>query len=294
MEKGVKGWINRIVFMSPAMLIYLIFMIIPIIYSFYYSIFQWDGVSDKEFIGFDNYFNLTKDAVIYKTLMNSGLLTFWALVIQLPVGLLLAVLLSRQIKRGIRFFKTVFFLPVVLSTSVVGVLWGLIYDPNVGLLNQVLSAVGLDDWTRVWLGETESALNSIIAVVSWQYIGFYMVVYYAALQNVPDDVLEAAKMDGASEYRLLFQIKIPLIWHVINFTIIYCIVNSLKYFDLIYIMTNGGPNGSSEVIASYMFKQAFRFYDFGYASTISIFLFLLGVLLAIVLNKLFRREAVEY
>ncbi|MEK3885020.1 sugar ABC transporter permease [Paenibacillus sp. PL2-23] len=294
MEKGVKGWINRIVFMSPAMLIYLIFMIIPIIYSFYYSIFQWDGVSDKEFIGFDNYFNLTKDAVIYKTLMNSGLLTFWALVIQLPVGLLLAVLLSRQIKRGIRFFKTVFFLPVVLSTSVVGVLWGLIYDPNVGLLNQVLSAVGLDEWTRVWLGETESALNSIIAVVSWQYIGFYMVVYYAALQNVPDDVLEAAKIDGASEYRLLFQIKIPLIWHVINFTIIYCIVNSLKYFDLIYIMTNGGPNGSSEVIASYMFKQAFRFYDFGYASTISIFLFLLGVLLAIVLNKLFRREAVEY
>lgn len=280
-------------FVSPAFLIYLVFMIVPIILSFRYSFYEWNGIGDKVFSGLDNYLDLFKDKILAISIKNSLLLTFWAVTIQLPLGLFFAVILTNSI-RFKKFFQTVFFMPVVLSTAVLGILWTQIYDPNIGLLNQFLHLIGLGRWTHVWLGEVRYALGSIIAVVGWQYIGFYMVIYYAALQNIPEELLEAAKMDGANQWYVLTKILIPLIWHVISFTIIFAVVGSLKYFDLIYIMTGGAPNHTSEVIASYMVKQAFQYFDFGYASTISVVLFLLGVSFALGLNRVIKREVVKY
>ncbi|MFD2672669.1 carbohydrate ABC transporter permease [Marinicrinis sediminis] len=292
-ERGLYRWSSMFVFMGPAIIIFSLFVVIPIIMSIFYSFFEWDAISPRIYTGLDNYVQLIQDPIVWKALKNSILLTVFALIIQLPVGLFLAVLLSYGLK-GSNLFKTVYFIPVMLSTAVLGILWGQIYDPNFGLLNHFLMQIGLEKWTQVWLGDPNYALGSVITVVAWQYIGFYVVVYFSALQNVPDEVLESARIEGASEWKILLQIRIPLIWHVITFTVLNCVVNSLKYFDLIWIMTQGGPNNESEVIASYMMKNAFTLFDYGYGSTISTFLFVFGLTVALLLSRLLKREAITY
>lgn len=293
LETGLSKWTSRIVFMSPAVLIYGVMVLIPIALSFYYSFFDWNGISPKVFSGLHNWIKLLSDEPVRLALIHSFKLTFWALVIQLPIGLLLALLLNTKI-RGSNFFKTVYFFPVMMSSAVLGIMWSQIYDPNIGLINSFLTNVGLDSWIHVWLGEEKYALGAIIAVVAWQFIGFYVVIYFAALQSIPEDIVESATIEGASEWQLLVFIRLPLIWHVISFTILNCVINSLRYFDLIYIMTQGGPNNSSEVMASYIFKQAFQFLDYGYGSAISAFLFILSLLLAIVLGRLMSREQYQF
>jgi raffinose/stachyose/melibiose transport system permease protein len=293
LETGLSKWTSRIVFMSPAVLIYGVMVLIPIALSFYYSFFDWNGISPKVFSGLHNWIKLLSDEPVRLALIHSFQLTFWALVIQLPIGLLLALLLNTKI-RGSNFFKTVYFFPVMMSSAVLGIMWSQIYDPNIGLINSFLKNAGLDSWIHVWLGEEKYALGAIIAVVAWQFIGFYVVIYFAALQSIPEDIVESATIEGASEWQLLVFIRMPLIWHVISFTILNCVINSLRYFDLIYIMTQGGPNNSSEVMASYIFKQAFQFLDYGYGSALSAFLFILSLLLAIVLGRLMSREQYQF
>ncbi|MBN2983768.1 MULTISPECIES: carbohydrate ABC transporter permease [Cohnella] len=283
-EKGWSRFAGGLFFTGPALAVFLGIIVIPILMSVYYSFFHWDGVSPMAFAGGDNYLRLAQDPVVWQALKNSLYLTLGALLIQLPVGLLLAVLLSVGLK-GSNFLKTVYFTPVMLSTAVLGILWGQIYDPNFGLLNSLLVNLGLESWAHSWLGDEKTALLSVIAVVAWQFIGFYIVVYFAALQNISDEVLEAARVEGASEWRIFFRIRIPLIWPAITFTVLNCVINSLKYFDLIYIMTNGGPNHASEVLASYMMNNAFRLMDYGYGSTISTFLLAFGLFLALIITK---------
>ena len=278
---------SGIIFMGPALIIFAVIIIIPILMSAYYSLFEWNGISDKLFAKLDNYKRLLEDPIVWKALRNSIYLTLGAFFIQLPIGMLIAVLLSYKIK-GANLLKTIYFTPVMLSTAVLGIMWAQIYDPNFGLLNSLLTHLGLEQWTHAWLGEPKTALGSVIAVVGWQYIGFYIVIYFTALQSVPDEVLESARMEGAGEWRVFFNIQLPLIWPTISFTILNCVINSLKYFDLIYIMTGGGPNHSSEVIASYMMTNAFRLMDYGYGSTISTFLLVFGLALAFVVNQLLR------
>lgn len=291
LEKGFAKWSSRAVFTGPALLIYIVIVIVPIVWSIYLSLFNWNGIATmpKVFSGTDNWLRMLQDDVLIKSLMNSLKLTFFAVVIQLPVGLFFALLLNSKIKFG-RLFKTMYFFPVMMSSTVLGILWSQIYDPNIGLLNALLMKLGLEQWVHVWLGEAGYALGSIIAVVAWQFIGFYVVVYYSALQTIPDEILESAKIEGASETQIVFYIRIPLIWHVITFTILNCVINSLRYFDLIYIMTDGGPNGSSEVLSSYMYKQAFQFMDFGYGSAVSGFIFLFSMALAFVITRVLRRD----
>lgn len=270
--------------MGPALAVFTLIIIIPIFMSAYFSFFQWDGISPRIFNGIENYIRLLQDEIVWVSLKNSLYLTLGALLVQLPIGLLLAVLLNYKL-RGSNFLKTIYFTPVMLSTAVLGILWGQIYDPNFGLLNNLLINLGLESWTHAWLGEESTALFSVIAVVAWQYIGFYVIIYFAALQNIPEEVIESARVEGANDWQIFYRVQVPLIWPIITFTILNCVINSLKYFDLIYIMTGGGPNHSSEVIASYMMKNAFNLMDYGYGSTISTFLLLFGLGMAVILAK---------
>lgn len=292
-ETGLGSWTSRLFFMGPALIIFGLIILIPVAMSIYYSFFNWDAIGDKIFIGIENYKRLLADKIVWISLKNSTLLTLGALLIQIPIGLLLAVLLSYKLK-GSNFFKTIYFTPVMLSTAVLGILWGQIFDPNFGLLNSLLMKLGLDNWTHAWLGEKKYALLSVIAVVAWQYIGFYVIIFFAALQNVSDEVLESARIDGASEWQLLFKIRIPLIWPVITFAILNCVINSLKYFDLVYIMTGGGPNNSSEVLASYMMTNAFTLMDYGYGSTISTFLLVFGLTIALIFSKVLNQGSTKF
>jgi raffinose/stachyose/melibiose transport system permease protein len=292
-EKGMQKAVGGLFFMGPALVIFLGVVAIPIAMSVFYSFHDWNGISPKIWSGIDNYVKLFDDPVVWKALQNSLYLTLGALIVQLPVGLVMAALLSIGL-RGSNFLKTIYFTPVMLSTAVLGILWGQIYDPNFGLLNNLLIKLGLESWTQTWLGDESTALLSVIAVVAWQFIGFYIVVYFAALQNISDEVLESARMEGAKEWTIFFRIQIPLIWPTITFTVLNCVINSLKYFDLIYIMTNGGPNHSSEVLASYMMSNAFKQMDFGYGSAISTFLLLFGLVLALVINKLLSKGTARF
>lgn len=280
-------------FIGPALLIYSIFLLLPILQSVGYSFTDWNGIGKMNFTGLQNYKDIFSDSDLHASIIHSFQLTFWALLIQLPLGIILALLLINNKRKGTKLFKVVFFMPVVLSSAVLAVLWGLIYEPNIGLLNNLLKTLHLSDLTHVWLGETATALPSIIAVVGWQFVGFYMIIYLGAFQNLSPQIIEAAEIDGASSFQQLILIRLPLIKHVISFTIMNCIVGSLKYFDLIYIMTGGGPGISTEVISSQMVKQAFVYGDFGYASTISVLLLVLGIIFAVMRTTLFNTEPLE-
>lgn len=280
-------------FIGPALLIYSIFLLLPILQSVGYSFTDWNGIGKMNFTGLQNYKDIFSDSDLHASIIHSFQLTFWALLIQLPLGIILALLLINNKRKGTKLFKVVFFMPVVLSSAVLAVLWGLIYEPNIGLLNNLLKTLHLSDLTHVWLGETGTALPSIIAVVGWQFVGFYMIIYLGAFQNLSPQIIEAAEIDGASSFQQLILIRLPLIKHVISFTIMNCIVGSLKYFDLIYIMTGGGPGISTEVISSQMVKQAFVYGDFGYASTISVLLLVLGIIFAVMRTTLFNTEPLE-
>lgn len=281
-----KKWFT--LFLLPALTLYLIFVLLPIVWASIYSLQDWDGIGAMNFIGLQNYFKLfTDDPIFWQALVNTLVLMGISLVL-IPAGLIMAIWLNTKIMLK-SFFKTVIFLPLVMPSVVLGILWAQIYNPISGLLNSALVAFGLPHLQRAWLGEPETALLAILVVVLWQSIGFYVIVYLAGLQNIPEEMIEAAKIDGATDSVITLQIIIPLLSNLIKFTLIFNIITSLKYFDLVFIMTRGQPDHASEVVATHMYNQAFDLYNYGYASAIAFTLFMACVFLSFVLNRVFRR-----
>ena len=183
---------------------------------------------------------------------------------------------------------------MLLSSVAIAQLWIKVYNPSNGILNAILIKIGIDN-PPAWLAEPSLVLFAIFIPILWQYAGFYILIYYAALKNIPESMIEAAKIDGASAFQIALRIKLPLIKEVVSVTVVLAIVGSLKYFDLIYVMTGGGPNGASEVMASYMYKLAFSSYDFGYGSAIGFLLLVITLLVTLVVRKLTASvEPIEY
>ncbi|MFM9107165.1 MAG: carbohydrate ABC transporter permease [Chloroflexota bacterium] len=270
------GWATIALFLLPAFAIYAVFVLYPILQSIRYSLHEWSGISPGfEFVGLGNYRTLIGDDVFWKALRNNLILVVASIAIQLPIGLGLA-LLAEQRLRGWRVFRTVWFLPLLMSTVAIGLLWNYIYDPTFGLINTALHTFGLDSWQRGWLGEKETALGSVIAVICWQYIPFYMVLFIAGLTTIPADLLEAARLDGASGWTLFRSVTLPLLRPVIRTSAILSLIGSLKYFDLIYVMTGGGPGDATQLMATYMYENAFTQFDMGYGSAIAVALFLIA------------------
>jgi raffinose/stachyose/melibiose transport system permease protein len=211
---------------------------------------------------------------------------------QLPIGLLLAVLLSSRF-RFYRTFKALFFVPQVLSTTVVALVWYFILMPD-GVLNMILQMVGMEWLARSWLVEPSTAMTSIILVNTWVGIGFHMTVTFAAISGIPDEIFDAAALDCCFGLNRIFSIIIPMIWETIISCIIIIVTAVLKQFDLVFIMTEGGPNGLTEVPSTILYKEAFRYNNFGKASAIGVFIFILSVLLTIISLRITRREHLEY
>lgn len=277
---------TRMAFTLPAFLWFMAAVIVPIFVSIYYSFFEWDGISDKIFVGLANYKEMMGDKIVWRALANSLKMAFWSVLFQLPIGMFFAIILCNKKIKGRNFFRTAYFLPVVLSSALIGILWSQIYDPNYGLLNHLLDKVHLGQFKQLWLGDMNLSLGCVIVAVIWQFIGNYVLIYYMALHDVPEDVVESAKLDGVNPFQMFFQIQLPLIWPVIRLTLILATVNSLKYFDLVYIMTGGGPNSSSEVLATYIMKNAFGSMRMGYANTVAVLLLLLGIFFVVLFNKI--------
>lgn len=279
-KKKMKDLGLLIMFVVPALFFYGTFNLLGIGKTFAYSLTEWKGISaNRTFVGLANYIAVAKDMAFWNALKNNVLLVCVSTFIQLPGALLLALLLNSKI-RFTKFFRTVFFMPMLLSTVATGIMWILFYDPNFGLLAKVIRALGLPFSTAFLQGST--ALPSILFVICWQFIPFYMIIIRAGLSNVPDALYEAAKIDGANGWRCFTSITLPMIAPILRSSAVLQLVGSLKYFDLFYVMMGGAPNANTELMATYMYKKGFTEFQMGYASTIAAYMFIICFVFACV------------
>lgn len=292
MKKVMSNKLVITLYVLPALLLVGILIYIPIFLTGYYGLMDWDGIGNMEFIGLENYLQLMQDAKFWKSAGNSFLLALFStlsLVVYLAVSLVLAAKL-----KGSELLRKIYLIPMLLSSVAIAQLWIKIYDPNNGMLNSLLRSFGIES-PPAWLADPNLVIYAIFVAIIWQYAGFYIIIYSAALKGIPESLVEAAKIDGATPLQIAYKIKVPLIAGVIKVTVILAIVGSLKYFDLIYVMTGGGPNGASEVIASYMYKEAFGNYNFGYGSAIGFSLLILALITTWLIQKLTAsRDEIQY
>ncbi len=291
MEKVRRNKLAILVFILPAAILFFGIIIIPIFMSGYYSLLDWDGITAGTFVGLDNYIELfTSDTVGFApTVKNAFLFAGLSVFIQLPLALLLALTLSKGIK-GERFFVAVFFVPVLLSTTVIGQLWTKIYNPQYGIVNTFLRTIGMDELCKTWLGEQEYALGACFIPMLWQYVGYHMLLMYAGIKSISTDLREAAKIDGATDWQLNFHIIIPLLKPVLRMCIIFAVTGSLKAFDLIYVLTGGGPAHASEVPSTLMINMIFDRSRYGFGSSIAMFIIFLCFFFAMLIKKCFKTE----
>lgn len=291
MKKMLSNKLNIIAFMLPATILFVGILIAPIVMSGYYSFFDWDGFTEKVFIGLKNYKELfTSNSIGFmKALGNSFLLAGLSVLLQLPFALWLALKLGRGIK-GERAFVSIYFIPVLISTVVIGQLWLKIYNPSYGLLNSFLRSVGLDSWTRTWLGDKNTALISCFIPTLWQYVGYHMLLMYAGVKSVPPELREAAMLDGATESQVNWHIVIPYIKPILKISVIFSVTGSLKSFDLIYVLTNGGPLHATEVPSTLMISMLFLRNRYGMGSTIAVLLIFLCFAFALLIGAIFKGE----
>ena len=293
MKKTIGYRVNIFLCLLPALFLCVGVLIAPIIMSTYYSFQKWSGFDTPQFIGFKNYVELfTSGSINFpRALKNALLLALFSTIIQLPFALWLALKLAKGI-RGERFFLSVFFLPVLISTVVIGQLWIKIYNPEYGVLNLILRSLGLDSWTRIWLGDRNTALGAAFVPLLWQYVGYHMLLMYAGIKSVPPELREAGMLDGCNDSKLNRYIVIPYIKPILRVSVIFAVTGSLKSFDLIYVLTNGGPVHATEVSSTLMINLLFLRNRYGMGSTIAVMLIILCFLFALLINMIFRKEKV--
>jgi multiple sugar transport system permease protein len=274
-------------FLAPPLLVYVVWVIWPTFYTFYLSVTNWDGLTTPSYIGFANFRRLlTSDPVFWISLQNN--LTWLVIFITLPLalGLALAMILNRNIK-GDRLFKVSFYSPMVLSFVVIGLVFSWLYHPRNGLINATLRAFGTP--TRDlpgWLADPDLAIYCIIAAAAWRQVGYVMLLYLAGLKNIDPSLLDAAQVDGANGWNLFRRIIFPLLTPVTVIVVVISIIDSLRAFDLVYVMTRGGPANASQVLANFMYIESFNNYKMGYGASIAVILFLIS--LAFILTYLYR------
>ncbi len=291
MKKMLSNKLVIFTFLLPALILFVGILIAPIVMSGYYSLFDWDGFTQKVFLGFKNYKELfTSNSINFmKALGNSLLLAGISVVFQLPLALWFALKLGSGIK-GERAFLSIYFMPVLISTVVIGQLWLKIYNPSYGLLNSALKSLGLESWTRSWLGDKNTALLACFIPTVWQYVGYHMLLMYAGVKSVPTELREAAMLDGATDSQVDWHIVIPYIKPILKVSVIFSVTGSLKSFDLIYVLTNGGPLHATEVPSTLMISMLFLRNRYGMGSTIAVMLILLCFGFALLIGFIFRGD----
>ena len=277
------------IFLFPALILFLTIIRVPIFMSMTYSLTEWDGIGKKVFTGFDNYKELflTNSDGFWRAVKNSLIFAAGSVFVQLPISLILALILARGVK-GERFYVSVYFIPVLISTVVIGQLWMKIYNPQYGLLNTVLRSMGLDKLAGNWLGDTKKVIFAVIVPVLWQYIGYHMLLMYASVRSISEEIFEAARIDGANGIQTALHITIPLMKPILKVCVTFAVVGSLKNFDLVYVMTDGGPAGASQLPSTLMVETIFSRNMYGYGSSMAIFIILECFLFAWLIRKAFR------
>ena len=278
-----------LLFVAVPMLIYVFFALIPILYNIYISLFDTNLLTPGKFVGLKNYARLLKDTTFLRALRNNIFLVIGSLAAHMGLGLFFANAIFQKVK-GSKFFQSVFFLPSVICGVAVGLIWTFVYHGNYGLLNAFLKLIGQGDLQQVWLSNKNLALICIIVVVMWQWVGYHVVIQLAAMRNIPQELYEAAQLDGASEWQQFKTITVPLIRPILKVDAVLIITGALKYYDLVAVMTNGGPNHATEVMSTYMYYEAFNVLKFGYSSAIGVVLLILCMSAVMLTNKVFKTE----
>jgi raffinose/stachyose/melibiose transport system permease protein len=259
-------------FLLPAGFVYSLFVLFPLVQAGYYGLYKWKGLGPlANYVGLGNFDKIVHDEIFREALGHNLIILGLSIVLQLPLALSLALLVGRKM-HGRAFFRTVFFLPYVLSEVVTGVIWRFLYHPQTGI-NDLLEFVIPGFQPRGWLADPNTVLFALFAVITWRYMGFHIILYIAGLQNIPREIEEAAKIDGASHLRAIRDVTIPLLGPTIRLSIFLSAIGSLQFFDLIWVMTTGGPVNASHTMATYMYRFGFQGFALGYGAAVSLVIF---------------------
>jgi raffinose/stachyose/melibiose transport system permease protein len=282
--RRVTPWL----FLLPGLAVFGAAVLLPMVLTIGYSFTDWDGFGPMTFVGLDNYTRAIGDELFRASFVHVVIYIAATIVLEVGVGLALAGLIT--MRRAGMWFRVAIFVPVMLPLVVVAVLWSFVYNPDFGLINGALEAFGLDDFKRIWLGDPATALLAISVVSGWVYAGFYMVIFYAAFRQIPAEIEEAAKLDGAGEWDLFRRIKVPMIRGAVGVGILLCVTGGFQGFDLFFVLTNGGPYGATEIPTTLLVKTVFRASDVGYGSAMAVLLTLIVVGVGVLYTQVRRRS----
>jgi raffinose/stachyose/melibiose transport system permease protein len=288
--RRVQDNLTVVLFLLPAFVLFLIFVVYPIFQSIYYSFFNWSGFGPAvDFVALDNYERILTDRIFMKAVGNGLLIVVLSLTLQLPLSLALALMVGRDLP-GRAFFRTIFFMPYVLSEVITGIMWLILYnpDPERGFINAVLTLIpGVKP--QPWLGNPDTVLVCLFVVLTWKYFGLHMLLYMAGLQNIPREIEEAARIDGANRRQLIAYITLPLLGDTIRTSVYLSVLGSLQVFALVWIMTKGGPVNASEMMATYMYRFGFVRFWLGYGSAVAIVMLLISLAFSLTYQRLVRQ-----
>lgn len=285
------GFGAALALMLPAIVLYAVFSLSPILFTVWISFTNSGGINtDADFVGFANYLRAGDDPIVWASLFRTFLWLFYHVVLAGGLGLALALAISR-LSRTRMFFRTAFFLPHLVSLAVVGVIWANIYDPFYGLISSALTQFGLSSWNQGWLSDPLLVLFSVNVASSWQGFGLYMLLFIAGLQNIDQSLYEAADIDGANSWQKLVNVTLPGLRDVTTFVISLAMINGLKGFATVFVMTNGGPFYASEIITTYIYRLAFQSQDHGLAAVLCILMSILAITITVVFNRWRTRQS---
>ncbi|MEV8021440.1 sugar ABC transporter permease [Streptomyces sp. NPDC086554] len=289
--RRIVDWLTPFCFTLPALLLFGALVLAPILYALYVSLFNWGGFgAPSDYVGLDNYGRLLRDPVFLGDLWRGLLLVLFSVCVQLPFALGMAVLLNQKL-RGRALYRMLFFAPYVLSEVITGVLFAMMFAPDDGLADKALGSVGLDGLGGLWFADQDHVLPTLFLVMTWKYFGFHMMLYLAGLQGIPAELHEAARIDGAGPWQRFRHITLPLLGPTVRISVFLSVIGAIQLFDLVWVVTQGGPDHHSETMAVTMFQFGFKRYQIGYASAISIGMFLISLVFALIYQRsVLRRD----
>ncbi|WP_035711851.1 carbohydrate ABC transporter permease [Salibacterium aidingense] len=281
-----QRWV-LLAFILPTLLFYTYFFLMPVTSTLIDSFHEWDGISDKVFIFLENYITLLQDPIFYKSLVNTLYWVVLVIVLQIPIGFFLAYFIYQKIK-GFKFLRTVYFIPVITSSVAISLAFSFIYEANFGILNSLLKLVGLDHLTTAWLTDPITAMTAVSLPFVFNYIGLMMVILFAGLQSIPDELIEAGEIDGVNALQKIIYIILPSVRNVLFICLVLGISYAFKQFDYVLLLTNGGPVHLTEVTGTYMYKQGFSQSNYGYGNAIAVTMMGIVIVITLVINKVLK------
>ncbi len=278
------------IFLIPGLILYTGLVVVPVFQAIRYSFFKWNGLGAlDQFVGLENYIRALSDPMFQGAILHNLVILVLSIVIQLPLALGLALMVQRGL-RGRTVFRLIFFLPYVLSEIITGVIWTFIYKPDAGLLNSIFISIFPNLTPPAWLGDSQLVLLALFLVMTWKYFGLHLLLFLAALQNVPVELEEAASIDGATRWQTIRFVIIPLLGTTALLSVYLSAIGSIQIFDLVWVMTTGGPVGASEMMATYMYKFGFQRLQIGYGSAVAVIIFLFCLVLSLIYQRVSRRR----